>query len=174
MQDNVKSPPVILSAAGHQGVSGTKGWDEFNNFPAPQGSPGRHGRDATYPTSGGHGGSLHVSLGYNPSKPGFIHAIGEAHLTGQFWDISGQQSLLLDCRGGNGGAGGIGEHGQTGGDGFHGRGATRLSDATVSPTSGCWPTSADADIRMEGRGKPAASKSHVPPRGYVTWVTTVC
>jgi hypothetical protein len=72
-------------------------------------------------------------LGYNPSRPGFIHAIGEAYLTNQHWDISGQQSPLLDCRGGNGGAGGIGEHGQTGGDGFHGRGATELSEATVSP-----------------------------------------
>lgn len=133
----MQSTPVILSAAGHHGVSGTGTWDGSNNFPAPQDSPGRHGRSATYPTSGGHGGSLHVRLSYNPSRPGLIHATGEAHLTGQHWDVTGQQSLLLDCRGGNGGAGGVGEHGQTGGNGFHGRDATRLSDATVSLTAAC-------------------------------------
>jgi hypothetical protein len=57
MRDNIMSAPVILSVAGHHEVSGTEAWDKFNNLLVRQGSPGRHGRDATYPTSGVTGSS---------------------------------------------------------------------------------------------------------------------
>lgn len=127
------TPVIVLSAAGAHGAPGTQAWDGSNNFQAPQGSPGRHGRDAAYPTPGGSAGSLHVSLGYDPSRPGFVLATGESdRLVGQQWEVGGKQTLLLDCRGGDGGAGGVGEFGQAGGDGFHGRDATRFSEASVS------------------------------------------
>lgn len=133
MQGDVKPTPVVLSASGHHGVPGTQGWDGSNTSQAPQGAPGRHGRDAAHPTPGESGGNLHVSLSYNPNQPGLVHAAGQAHLAGQRWDIAGQESLLLDCRGGNGGSGGLGEDGQAGGNGFHGMNATQFSEATVRP-----------------------------------------
>ncbi|KAK4233299.1 hypothetical protein C8A03DRAFT_38993 [Achaetomium macrosporum] len=108
----MKPAPNILSAVGRHSIPGTQTWDGSNQFQAPQGAPGRHGRDPTHPTAGGRGGDLHVRLGYDPGRPGFICATGEQNLTGQHWLVSGRQSLLLDCRGGNGGAGGAGENGQ--------------------------------------------------------------
>ena len=133
MQGDVQPAPVVLSATGLHGVPGTQGWDGSNGFQSQQGTPGRHGRDASRPTPGGSGGNLHVSLSCDPNQPGLVHAAGQAQLTGQHWDITGHQSLLLDCRGGNGGSGGLGEDGQAGGDGFHGMDATRFSEATVRP-----------------------------------------
>lgn len=63
-------------------------------------------------------------------QPGLVQLSGEGPLTGKKWKISGNQSALLDCRGGNGGDGGRGENGQTGGEGSYGRNATEYSDAT--------------------------------------------
>ncbi|KAK4184428.1 hypothetical protein QBC35DRAFT_505972 [Podospora australis] len=121
---------VLLSAQGENGLNGTQQWDGSTFHQAPQGCPGRHGRDASFPTAGLKGGEIHVNLGFSPDRPGFIQVLGEAHRMGSRWEVSGQQALLMDCRGGNGGDGGIGERGQNGGDGFNGRAATRTSEAT--------------------------------------------
>ncbi|KAK3991425.1 hypothetical protein QBC44DRAFT_341024 [Cladorrhinum sp. PSN332] len=124
------SNTILISATGQPGISATQFWDSSTNYQAPQGTPGRHGRDATFPTPGGMGGDIHVNLGFNPSRPGVIQVEGAAHRTGSRWEVGGGEGLLLDVTGGDGGAGGLGEAGQAGGDGFHGRNATKLSDAT--------------------------------------------
>ncbi|KAK4165576.1 hypothetical protein QBC43DRAFT_315491 [Cladorrhinum sp. PSN259] len=121
---------ILISATGQPGSPGTQFWDASTSYQAPQGTPGRHGRDATLPTSGGMGGDIHVNLGFNPSRPGFIQVQGAAHRAGSRWEVGGGQGLLLDVKGGDGGAGGLGEPGQAGGDGFHGRDATKISEAT--------------------------------------------
>ncbi|KAH8881290.1 hypothetical protein GQ53DRAFT_888501 [Thozetella sp. PMI_491] len=118
---------VVLTAAGQDGVPGTQGWDGSNDYQAPTGANGRHGRDASYPTAGAPGGNLHVDVTFDPSRPGLVQVAGQGRLMGSKWEISGEQNMLLDCRGGGGGNGGFGENGQHGGHGYNGRDATRYS-----------------------------------------------
>lgn len=123
---------ILISATGQPGISGTQQWDGSTDWQAPQGTNGRHGRDATFPTPGGMGGDIHVKLGFDASRPGLIQVEGGAHRTGSRWEVGGDEGLLLDVRGGDGGAGGLAENGQMGGNGYNGRDANKLSEAEVS------------------------------------------
>lgn len=49
------------------------------------------------------------------------------------WEVTNDQILLLNVKGGDGGDGGRGEDGQQGGAGRRGRNATKYRDAEVDP-----------------------------------------
>ncbi|KAK3381208.1 hypothetical protein B0H63DRAFT_560930 [Podospora didyma] len=115
---------VPLAAVGQHGSHGTQGWEWSGSEQAGQGQDGRRGQDGEFPSPGGRGGDLHVTLGYDADRPGLVQVVGEDSLAGGRWEVGGPQSLLLDCHGGNGGAGGVGENGQNGGDGWNGKDAS--------------------------------------------------
>ncbi|KAF2194370.1 hypothetical protein K469DRAFT_783547 [Zopfia rhizophila CBS 207.26] len=121
---------VLLSAAGQPGIPGTQVWRGNNNFEAPSWCLWKTGSKRI--------GTICWHCWARPARqtqlardrPGLVQLTGEGPLTGRRWEISRNQSALLDCRGGDGGDGGRGENGQRGGQGSYGRDATRYSDAT--------------------------------------------
>ncbi|KAH0564731.1 hypothetical protein GP486_001878 [Trichoglossum hirsutum] len=96
---------------------------------AEYGCQGANGRSASLPTAGGPGQDIKVRLSYADEKPGLVQVAGESNWTGTKWQVTRDQVLFLDCKGGDGGNGGKGEDGQQGGKGARGRNATKYRDA---------------------------------------------
>jgi hypothetical protein len=94
-------------------------------FKAPYGQPGKNGQSAAAPTRGQPASDIRVRLAYSSEETGIVQAAGEGIHTGQLWKIARDEKLLLNVKGGDGGAGGRGEDGQAGGRGRDGRNATR-------------------------------------------------
>lgn len=123
---------VLISAVGADGIAGVQVWDDANQYQAPTGARGRHGRSSPFPAPGGPGGRLDMLMGFDPDRPGLVQMTGEGALAGARWEVGADAEFLLDVHGGNGGAGGIGEIGQNGGHGFDGEDATKRSRGGVS------------------------------------------
>ena len=123
---------VLVSAVGADGYPGAQAWDDANQYQAPTGAHGRHGRDSPMPSPGAPGGRLDVMTGFNPDRPGLVQMMGEGSLAGARWEVGEDAEFLLSVHGGNGGAGGFGEVGQNGGHGYDGQDATKRSRGGVS------------------------------------------
>ena len=102
---------------------------------APAERPGANGRSSCAATKGTDGKNIRVKLKYSEDKPGTVVLTGAKGDHSGRWEVTNEQVVLLDCKGGDGGNGGRGEDGQQGGQGRSGRNATKYRDAEVSSTS---------------------------------------
>jgi hypothetical protein len=78
----------------------------LNVLQASTGQNGQSGRNATSPTNGAPGRNISVALRHNPNRPARVQVV---HGGQGLFELSEEESLLLDAHGGNGGHGGHGE-----------------------------------------------------------------
>ncbi|KAI9775780.1 MAG: hypothetical protein M1839_000908 [Geoglossum umbratile] len=114
----------VIDTSGRNGQPGRDNWTK-KSVEAPYGQTGESGQSASAPTAGQPASDIRVRLAYSSEETGIVQVVGEGPHTSQLWKIARDEKLLLNVKGGDGGAGGRGEDGQAGGRGRDGRNATK-------------------------------------------------